>query len=739
MAKTDFLNFTGLPDDMAKDVLQEAKELVDRSETQRENNIERAEDAVEIWNNNFWDEKDEKYFEEKFNVTPYEFPVARAPLNKLITIQQASRYKFSVVPTDKFSYTRHREGREKFVKKHAQEFDNVKSAQEYYDRYYDDEIAEAIATHYDTFRKKNNAKYVESDCLKNGIITGLDFMKTTYSKKDDPDGEVVNERKSVRQMIWDTFSNDPLLQDVDYIGEVHKLFKYDLISMFPNHKKEIEKRFGQYSSQRQDKSLTTNNWENYYDFDSNLGDVKLKVSEMWYLDTFPRWQIVNKETGHKQTITDHKTKEEVTVWLAERELDRMKRELRLGNIDPDFFEVGRDKLISKIEKIVEKKYNLRKTQKKVWQKCLFTHNALLEHKVSPLPHGSHPYTPYFAQFIEGKYAGIIDDIKDILLSYNKAVMFREIMQANSAKGVLFVDKGAVNKSGYSMSEIREMWTEIGGVIDLDLKGGRRLSDVFQQVNNMGDGLAAIQEVIGQLERMIYRTIGINDAMLGFTSGEASAAQVRTRIASGQGTNGLIYDNFDRALKTHVKNKVIPLVVADLYTKQPEAIKGLAGSRQKWIEMSYDEYFEDFVEGILDGDFQLELKKESTDQQTEQQYSAMLLELAQSRPDQISLQAALEYSNFPQSHDFIKRNNELMRQQTREKALRQIDLRKIQQIMAEQGVDEDMAAKIMQKAQKKAAIEKESNKQQVSQGSPTIQRLSSEQTRQQRIEQTDQGG
>ena len=714
--------------------------LVDEAEMDREVDVARAEDAVSIWRGEFWTDEEIDFFEEKFNVHPYDFRAARAPLNKLVSQQRQARYNWQFIPTDTNSYERHRRNREKYVEENYQDFDTVQQARDYYDKYFDDELAQAISIQYDNIRIQNDTKYVESQCFENCLITGVDFLKTTYSTKDDPDGEIKTDRRSVRQMLWDHTSVDPMLDDVEYIGEVHRLYKQDLISMFPEYSEDIEVAFNQYSNfvRGLNYPAQSSSWSDYYDFDIDQHDVRLKVAEFWYLDTEERKQLVNKKTGEPRLVRYGLDESEIMEKLGEQELENLEQELKKGNLDPDFFARDREAIMEDIDQILQEKWDLRTTQSKVWYKAVFSHDALFEFKRDPLPHHSHPYTPCFAQFTEGWYTGIIDDIKDILLAYNKAVMFREIMLANSAKGTLIVDRGSLNKSGYSMDDISQMWTEIGGVIDLDLRGGRRLSDVFQQINNIGDGLAEIRSIIAELESKIYRILGVNEAQLGFVGNEASAAQVRQRIQQGQGNNGLIYDNFNRSLETHAEEKVIPMVVSELMGKQPNAIRGLAENREQWIELNYDEEFELFAQSILSGDFQMKLRTQDPDRQIQQNNFAMLLELAQARPDEVSLQAVLEQSEMPNMHSFLQRNRELMNQKQRDQALRQLDLQEIRKLMADAGVDEDTAENILKQGRKRAVENYEQQQKQgkeSAQGTSTIQRMAAENSRQGKIEQS----
>src|SRR5690625_6093967 len=152
-----------------------------------------------------------------------------------------------------------------------------------------------------------------------------------------------------------------------------------------------------------------------------------------------------------------------------------------------------------------------------------------------------------------------------------------------------------------------MRTKIGGCIYLDVRGGRRLSDIFQSVKTIGEGLLESRMILNDLEAKVFNIIEFNNAMLGMVGNEASGTQVRQSIQQGQTTNGILFDNFNSALETHIQDKTIPLVVADLMNKKPVAIRSLGENRRKWIELNYSEEFELFVDTMLRGEFQLRLE------------------------------------------------------------------------------------------------------------------------------------
>src|SRR5690625_5759392 len=98
---------------------------------------------------------------------------------------------------------------------------------------------------------------------------------------------------------------------------------------------------------------------------------------------------------------------------------------------------------------------------------------------------------------------------------------------------------------------------------------------------MHDGLQEITLVINELKSRLYEIIGVNDAMMGAVSNEASGSQLRQRITQGAATNGILYDNFNASLEYHIKHKEIPLIAHEMYVRRPKAIRKLGAGRGEW--------------------------------------------------------------------------------------------------------------------------------------------------------------
>ena len=717
--KKPFINFTDFEDREAKSIVGELTKLVQRAESDRQPNLERAERGMEIWKNEFWSEEDLEIWDD-LDVYPHQIPEARAPINNLVSQQRNQRFAWDVVPLDKQSYERFKKGRNKFVEENMEDFDSVKQAREYYDQYYDDEYAKALTTYLDFIRNMNNTSDLEGESFENGIITGLHFLKTIWKG-----GEIKTEGRSQRSMFYDISSVQYDLSDIEYIGEVHLLYKQDLIEQYPDKADIINQHFERTDNFLRNGQTQSEHWKEYYEFSNGQNqDLKIKIVELWYKDIEERFKLVDSEKNETRLLRHDLSEDQVMDMLASQTLENLKGALLQGELSPEFFDRPMREVKTEIQDMVNERYSLFSTNKQIWRKVVFTHNGLLENMRSPLPHESHPYTAFFPQFTDGWNTGLIDDVHDVLLALNKAVAFREVLMAHSAKGAVVIDRDTVTQSNYSMDDIKALWTQVGGVIDLKLKGNRRLQDVFQQVNTMAQGLSEINVVISDLERRLYRILGVNQAQLGMSSDEASGRQDRQRIVQGQANNGRIFDNFNRTLRLHTHEKVIPLAMFDLLEEKPSAIRLLGDNHTKWLEIDYNDDFDLFAEAIFTGKYKTKLMPKDSDKQSNTLNTSMLLELAGAGV--INIETAFEFAdNFPNSHEIIKRDKEITRQKMREQASQQVSIQRLQQLLlenpnisAEQA--DEMIKKVRVEQMEKQRTEEESQTQ-GAQGMREIQR------------------
>lgn len=692
MSNLKFLNLTELDDTTALEKVEQLRDLYLLGEHNRIERIEKDAKNIRLWNNEIWSQKDLDFFE-TLDITPYQFAVQRPLINNLIYRQRRQPVKFDVVPSNLESYVSHRRGKDEYVAKHLDEFDSIEEAERYYDEYADDEYAKAITAVLNNVRLESKAKYVESSCFQQGLISGLDILKAVYSRKYNREGGIEITRRPQRAIIYDESSVEYDLQDIEFIGETHLLYKSQLISQYPEYKAEIDELFEYYTNidkrkiHRLDKE-----WKNFYNFTygESSHESKVKVAELWYLDTEPRFKIIDHEYQEEKIAEFGLEEEEITDALKSKILLEVSEQAR---DNPELMEqLMGDNAEGYIQSLLEQRFEITTTFEPIWYKAVFSFNSLFEFKRSPLPHGGHPYFPFFAQFTEGSFRGVMEDIRDVIVAINKALAFRELMMAHGAKGLVVVDEDTMIKSGYAIEDIADSWSQMGSIIALKLKGNRRLQDVFQTVTTVGQGLAEINAILQDYDNRLYQISGVNLAQLGVVERETPASGLRMQIAEGESNNGLIYDNFMRTLESFYHDKVIPLVVDYMKIKQNTVIRQIGDKREPWINIDFDERFEVFEQAVRNGEYNLVLTPVEDNPRVGAERSARYMQMAMA--GMLDPEVALEFSDDPNRFKIIQKNRKKQLDRARDQAAMMFDQQTLMQVMGQHNVGPQQAKEIL---------------------------------------------
>jgi len=287
-------------------------------------------------------------------------------------------------------------------------------------------------------------------------------------------------------------------------------------------------------------------------------------------------------------------------------------------------------------------------------------------------------------------------VLDVIIAYNKAVAFRELMMAHGAKNVLLVDEDMLADNDIKKEDIADQWTRIGSVIALHLKPGTRMSDVAVPVNTVGSQMEFTSTIIQHYSELMYEITGITPAQLGNTNAEDSATKYNEIIKQGKGNNGLIFRNFHRTLELLYK-KIMSMEVMQLKAKRQRVIP-LLGDEYKYffnsnfLNVEWNDDFETFEYTLRDGLYGFELVPEEDNPHVNNAREGYLMELGANQV--IPIELAFKYSTWSKRHQFIR---DLHKQQQRQ-MLRQIDMsvdvQELRVMMAKYGIDSETAQKML---------------------------------------------
>jgi hypothetical protein len=728
-----FINLTELEEDEAQKTVHELIELVQKGENYQSERLKKATRAMEVWKGDLWCVEDKEFFE-SFDMTPYEFRIHRPILNTLITRQRSRKFKFSVVPMDPMSYRRYREGLEEFLQKHGAEYETISEAEKAYLHYADDEYANVLTGIVHNARWNSRASRKESEVFEEGIITGMSFLKANFGRKYEVDGGIEIEKIAQRAIIYDEASVDYDMDDIEFIGQIHRIYASELIVMFPDAKEQIMELFSEYTNlDSSDYQIANREYGSFYTFDDGNREVErlqVKIVEMWYRDIEERIMVEDTQTGEIRMVKFGMSPEEVLENLRIIVLEEMVEQA--GDVDSaDFLEDPN--VQDMVDSMVQERFQLRDSQEFIWRQAIFTRHGLFKFERSSLPHGKHPFSRFVPQFTDGFSTSIMDDIIDVIVSINKALAIRELMMAHGAKNLVIVDMKTLEESGYEINDFAEHYATIGGVFALKLKPGKRLSDVVLPISTIGQGLEAINSILADYDNRLYAISGVNLAQLGYSQGETPATRYSQQLSQGEENNGLIFDNFFNSLE-HAYTKVITMAAEIAKLKKGQVIRLLGDTVAPWIEIPDNEDFDLFVDNSRNGKTALVVTPIKDNPQMDTMMSAKLFELA--RVGLVPIDVAFQYSNFPDKHKIIKDIRSSRSEQNRRMAMDQVDIQQVQQMMVELGLAPEAVEEALTKMRKQAYQQFMQSQQQPSGGGmPTISREAGQMTSQANLEQT----
>lgn len=688
------LNFTQLSDKDAASKLTELRNLVLRGEGYVDEYRVKANKTMKAWRGKLWTEEDLAFFRQ-FDLTPYAFRDFRPYINQLIANQRQARFRFDLVPRDNHSYRRHVKALQSFLESNAQDFSTIEEATRYFEEYGDDEYANALTAAMTLIRDENKAKYIESDCFENGLIVAADFLKAYYGNKHNRDGSIVIDRKSIRNMIWDSNSRDYDLGDAEFIGEVHTKYMEELVQMYPEYAEEVREHFDKYTNKRFSSRVRIQDeqFDQFMFFDAMSEGVQAKVVELWTLESEERFTVYDSETEENR-IADFGLDED-TIWDALYQKTLMEVTAS-AEATGDMELLASGDLEGKVRELAETRYELRGTQEPIWYKTVFSYDVLFEHERSPYPHAKHPYTAFFPQYTDGYFSSVMDDIYDVVIALNKALMFREMLMAHGAKGLVLVNQDVMAASGYDVNDIAEAYTQIGGVLALKLKPGQRLSDAFVQQTTLDKGLSEITALIRDYDARLQHITGVTPAQLGIAQGETPASRYRMQISEGQSANNLIFDNFVRSLELFY-SKLIPMIVEMMQRKPNHFIRALGDQVRPWINIDIDHSFDLFAESMRTGNFSLTVRAEKEDSQSSAARDAQYMQMALAGA--IPIKTAIRNSTDPRRGKILR---DMQKDREEDAMLEQatvVSLSTIQQVAAESGMQPEAVKELVLKLQK----------------------------------------
>jgi len=231
------------------------------------------------------------------------------------------------------------------------------------------------------------------------------------------------------------------------------------------------------------------------------------------------------------------------------------RDIIGGNVDEIMFAIAAEN-IQRTEWLMSQGFTEEEIQRSLieadvinysfWEYKVLTSNGYCIAKgETPFAHKSHPYSITLRPLINGKVAGLVDDIVDMQDVINQNFMTFKWMVEASAKGLLLVPEDTI-PDGMDINDFAEQWSTVGGVIKIKLKPGAILPTEINATSNQN-----VRELLNFALAMMDKVSGIHGAL----RGEEPKAGTPSSLYMQQAQNSAVSIlNMFRAFESYVRDR-----------------------------------------------------------------------------------------------------------------------------------------------------------------------------------------
>lgn len=199
-----------------------------------------------------------------------------------------------------------------------------------------------------------------------------------------------------------------------------------------------------------------------------------------------------------------------------------------------------------------------------WEYKVLTYKGeCLAQGESPFAHKSHPYSVLLSPLINGEVWGLVEDLIDIQDVINQNFMVMKWIVEQSAKGLLIIDKKTMMDSSYDITDISRAWTEVGGVLALDLKPGIPLPTEINSTANRN-----VQDLLTMSLQLIEKVSGVSQALKGEAPSSGTPAALYAQQSQNSSLNILnamkCFDNFIKGRDEKVLKVILEIYETGRY-------------------------------------------------------------------------------------------------------------------------------------------------------------------------------
>ena len=387
-------------------------------------------------------------------------------------------------------------------------------------------MGEVMSTLLEYNYKLNEKKELDARMFEEFILSGLALQKETYALRDGRQ-DCWTDNVNPNFFFMDGSMNDPRMDDVSIIGELHDVTFGQLAATFAHGDGDLQRLQDIYKNAR-DRDLMANYADTFHRNTEQLvsflqpQDLSLcRVIEVWTREQRKAlwchdWLHGEAYVDSYTSLSDIRRENE-----ARMEENRMKDETGQYLLD----EAGQPRLYMPLERVplIEYEYII----EEYWYfRYLSPLGDVIEEGETPYAHGSHPYTVRAYPFVDGEIHPFVADVIDQQRYINHYIILNDFLVKASAKGVLVVDESSI-PDDMAIEDIAEEWTRFNGIIKLRLRDGAKPPQ--QMVNQ--NRVAGIQDMITLQMQLMDDVSGVHGALQGKTPSSGTAASLYQQQAN----------------------------------------------------------------------------------------------------------------------------------------------------------------------------------------------------------------
>lgn len=362
----------------------------------------------------------------------------------------------------------------------------------------------------------NRMKILDMNTIIEGMISGIFVQKSVYKYYPERDKEDLFVTKPVfSRMFFNSDITDGRMNEIRMIGELHDLTIDNIIMLFARNEADAQIIKSWYSDVTKDEVI--------------LASQGLKEAE--------QINVRMPNESHKGRV--------IEVWQKKlvrrmREHDTAKGSLKMTkrSIDEIAVENYNRVKLGKENGIPRERVPLIKAQESYEQVWTVKYLTPLGHTLyegeTPYNHQSHPYTMVFAQFVNGRAWGIVEDIIDQQRYINRLISLLDFMMGTAAKGVLLVPEDSI-PDDMTLDDIADEWSKFDGVVKFKAKAG---VPIPQQISGNVTNIGANEQLAIQFD-LIEKISGVTGAIQGHDANSGTPSSLYAQQTLNASTNSKI--------------------------------------------------------------------------------------------------------------------------------------------------------------------------------------------------------